>query len=389
MAAAQHNVKSEKDTLAKQAEMILRHARQSQSKNRIDAMIALASTNPLLAQSESSFDARDMLFATQNKVIDLLNQSEITPSADHFISKTGGCDHDDQATCPTWMRFLHEVQPQQEVRTWLQKFVGYCMTGKTDEQMFVVFHGLGANGKSVFVETVKKVMGEYATQAQFSTFCQSAQSESIRNDLARLNKIRLVVATEGVDSAVLDEGIVKQITGGDEIAARFLHKEFFTFKPKFKLILVTNHKPAIKGTDNGIWRRVVLVPWFVTVQKENMDKSLSFKLEHELSGILNWALDGLNLYLKEGLDLPDSIKVANAQYRDESDVVGNWIAEQVEIGKEFEIDNKTLYKNYNNWATENGHRALSQKTLSEKLVERGFVKKRKNAGSWWLGLTVK
>jgi len=287
-----------------------------------------------------------------------------------------------------WERFLEEVQPDAEVRFWLQKFTGYCLTGRIDEQIFLVMHGGGANGKSVFVEILKKLLGSYAKTVQFDTFIEHDRG-GIRNDLAALDKVRLVVAQEGPDGARLDEGIVKQLTGGDEITARFLHREFFTFTPKFKIILVSNHKPLISGTDNGIWRRVVLVPWSVTIEAGKRDKRMIEKLEKEQDGILQWALHGIRMYQEDGLQLPDSVVRANSEFRGESDLIGHWIDDACVVHENATAQTSVLYESYADWAKQNGHRPLSQKSLSDRLRERGYIPQKSRGTRMWLGVGLR
>ena len=215
---------------------------------------------------------------------------------------------------------------------------------------------------------------------------------AIRNDIARLDKIRLVIANEGQYGARLDEGMVKQITGGDEITARFLHREFFTFKPKFKVVLVTNHKPVISGNDHGIWRRVVLIPWEVTIPAERRDRRLADKLEAELPGILNWALEGLQKYSEVGLsELPVALVKANADYRKDSDIIGLWISDCVEEDKYAKTTLSAVYTSYTSWADKNGHKPMTAKSLSDRLKERGVEGARIGAAGsrGWAGIRIK
>jgi putative DNA primase/helicase len=390
--AAKTRDNEKRDLMVKKSESLTKHAKSSQQKNRLDAMIGLASTDAKLSVNQSEFDSDDMLLALQNGVFDLARGvfRDANPS-DMLTKQTGteyvGADYD--KACEVWMNFLEMMQPDPSVRVWLQRFAGYCLTGRIDEQIFTVFHGGGSNGKTVFIETLKRVLGSYATQAQFETFCERSNDSSIRNDIARLDKIRLVVATEGADGSRLDESLIKQITGGDEITARFLHKEYFTFTPRFKIVLVTNHKPVITGTDLGIWRRVVLVPWLVTIPNAKKDKRLWEKLNLERSGILAWALDGLADYLKHGLELPKVLIDANSEYRNDSDLIGLWIDDCCHVANHHRVSSNDLYLSYSKWANSSGHRAMSQKTLGDKLSERGYIKNRTTNGRGWDGLKLK
>ena len=360
-------------------------------KPRLDAMIALAATDPRIAASRAMFDANDMRLGVQNGVVELseLPVAHRDGAPADMITRQAGCGFDALALCPTWDAFLARVQPDPDVRLWLRRWAGYCLTGLTTEQSFTVFHGLGANGKSVFAETIKKLLGSYAVSADFSTFTAKDKNDSIRNDLARLDKVRLVVASEGPEGARLDEDLVKRITGGDEVTARFLHREFFSFKPRFKLLLVTNHRPSISGTDHGIWRRVVLVPWTVTIPREAQDRRLAERLEAELPGILCWALQGLDEYLALGLELPRAISAANAEYRQDSDVVGLWIEDACRLDGAGRATNGELYQSYSAWASAAGHRPMSSKTLGDRLRERGLTPWRTDRARGWAGIALK
>ena len=362
-------------------------------KQRLDAMIALAATDPRIAASRAMFDANDMRLGVQNGTVELSELPITHRDGDphDMVTRQAGCAYDALALCPTWDSFLERVQPDPGVRLWLRRWAGYCLTGLTTEQSFVVFHGLGANGKSVFAETIKKLLGSYGAGADFGTFtAKDKGNDAIRNDLARLDKVRLVVASEGPEGARLDEDLVKRITGGDEITARFLHREFFSFKPRFKLLLVTNHRPSISGTDHGIWRRVVLVPWPVTIPREEQDRRLTERLEAEMAGILNWALAGLDEYLALGLDpLPRAIAAANAEYRQDSDTVGLWIEDACLLDAAGRATNGELYKSYAAWAQAAGHRPMSAKSLGDRLRERGLTPWRTGGARGWAGIALK
>lgn len=303
--AAQTRDQAYQMVLSAEAEALLHHARKSQQKPRLDAMVALAATDPRMAVDQSMLDSDDMALGVQNGVIELGDTTTFRGGrpAD-LITRQAGTDwQSGDAACPMWEKFLEQIQPDPDVRRWLQKFVGYCLTGDTREQIFLVMHGNGDNGKGVFIETIKRALGTYAQTVQFDTFMER-DANAIRNDLAKMDKTRLVVASEGQEGARLDEGIVKQITGQDPVTCRFLHKEFFTYVPRFKIVLVTNHRPVIKGTDRGIWRRVTLMPFPVQIPPGQKDKMLKDKLITELPGILSWAVAGFHAWLEHPSSTP-------------------------------------------------------------------------------------
>lgn len=389
--------KAERAALAAEAEALLRHARKSQQKPRLDAIVAIAATDARIAVEQARLDADDLLLGVQNGVLQLGDSTIFRDGRpEDLITRQAGTEWlgaDEDVRCPQWERFLEQVQPDPDVRWWLQKFVGYCLTGKTSEQLFVVMHGTGANGKSVMVEIIKRLLGTHAQTVQFSTFTER-DPNAIRNDLASLDKARLVVASEGPEGARLDEGIVKQVTGEDAITARFLHREFFTYTPRFKVVLVTNHKPVISGTDNGIWRRVVLVPFPVTIPRDQQDKQLLDKLTAELPGILAWAVAGFHAWREQGLgELPKALALANAEYRRDSDVLGFWLEDNCTIdlspGSVLFAPSAKLYENYYKWAIDAGHRPMSSTSLGNKLRERGLAPDKRGGQRGWRGIALK
>ncbi|MHB1668838.1 DNA primase family protein [Thiomonas sp.] len=379
----------ERDKKTAIAQGMLEWARKSQAKPRLDAMLGLAKTDPQLTVHQSKLDEDDMLLGVQNGVIDLETGAFRDGQAGDFITRQAGCEwrgDETETSCPRWEQFLAEIQPDPDVRWWLQKFIGYCLTGSTKEQIFPIFQGKGKNGKSVLMTIMTKLLGSYAETVQFDTFIENDKS-AIRNDLAALDKVRLVFANEGKESARLDEGIIKQMTGGDQIRARFLHREFFTYAPRYKIVLVTNHRPVITGTDEGIWRRPVLVPFPTFFPPEKRDKDLDKKLLAELPGIMAWAMVGLLAWKEQGLELPRALALANAEYRQESDVVGLWIEDRCQLDdlpterSEVVTPIADLYRDYEMWIRDAGHRPLSSKSLVEKLTERGHERCRDRRGN--------
>ena len=207
---------------------------------------------------------------------------------------------------------------------YVQTAVGYSLTGLTSEQCFFVLHGLGDNGKTKLMETIKALMGDYATQTPTETFLVKGRGGQIPNDIAALRGARLVTSVEVDAGRHLSEALIKQVTGEDEVTARFLYKELFTFKPQFKLWLATNHKPVIRGSEHAIWRRIRLIPFTVKIPEAEQDKTLGNKLLSELPGILNWALEGCRLWQAEGLTAPAAVQAATQEYREEMDVLGDF-----------------------------------------------------------------
>ncbi len=366
---------------AKGVETLAKWAKRSESMSIMRETLAMAATSSNLQVKSGDFDSNPMAFNCLNGTVDL-ETGELKPhKKSDFLTKLAPVKYDAQAACPRWEQFLEELFPQQpDLINWLQRAVGYCLTGSVAEQSMFFLTGAGRNGKSVFMNTIMALLGEYACETPTETLMmkQGAQS-GIANDLARLPSMRLVSANETEQGQRLAEAKIKAMTGGDTITARFLHKEFFDFKPVFKLWLRSNHKPVIRGTDEGIWRRVKLIPFNQNFEGRE-DKDLQNKLLDELDGIFKWALVGCLAWQKYGLEMPDAVSAATQQYRSSQDVIGLFLEECVKPSiAGLDLQCKTVYEEYCSWCEEAGERALSQRKLNESMQERGYVKKRKNA----------
>jgi putative DNA primase/helicase len=276
-----------------------------------------------------------------------------------------------------------------EMVDYLQRVVGYILTGKMTEQCFFLFYGCGANGKSVFIDLVEYLLGEYSQSVDFTTFMDLNRGGAPRNDLAALVGKRLVVAPEGKEGTSLDEGVIKQFTGGDTISVRFLHQEFFQFKPVGKVLLATNHKPAIRGTDEGVWRRMRLIPFLAEFKDERRDPFLTEKLRAEAPAILRWAMEGTQLWLKQGLGMPKAVKEATMEYRSSMDVMQTFLDECCTLQAEAKIGSQPLYDEYLRWCHTVGIRIpMKQATFNMRLKDRGFLQKKTTLNNVWLGLKL-
>lgn len=285
---------------------------------------------------------------------------------------------------------LRENVAQKVYEPLKQKSMGYSLSGDVKEQCLFILWGTGANGKSTFLNTLQTLFGDYACSTGTETFMKKTSEQS--NDLARLKDIRLVTTMEVEQGKALSESLIKQITGGDEITARFLYGEFFSFKPTFKIYMATNHKPKIRGADNGIWRRIKMIPFTVTIPPEQRDNDLGNKLLAENSGILNWLIEGVNMWKKEGLkNEPDAIKEANEEYRFDMDSVGTFIADcfSVDATDKWRVHTKIMYDTYLKWCQKNNERVMSQKWLGMRLQEKGIKRLASNSQRFWLGLVLK
>jgi putative DNA primase/helicase len=229
------------------------------------------------------------------------------------------------------------------------------------------------------------MMGDYVIATPTETFMKKSGDQNT-NDIARLRGTRFVTTTEAEQGRQLSEPLIKKITGNDQMTARFLYGEYFNFTPTFKIWMATNHKPVIKGTDHGIWRRIRLIPFTTRIGEEKQDKHLEMKLKEEASGILNWLLEGTARWKREKLKAPRAILNATDEYRGEMDVIGNFIKERCVQKKELNIRIRELYKAYSDWCDENNERAVSERFLSMRLKEMGFTQERTSEARFWVGI---
>jgi putative DNA primase/helicase len=253
--------------------------------------------------------------------------------------------------------------------------------------MFILF-GSGANGKTTFLNTIMYILGDYATATPTETFMKKSGDQTT-NDIARLRGIRFLTTTEAEQGRRLSEPLIKKITGNDQMTARFLYGEYFNFTPTFKIYMATNHKPVIKGTDHGIWRRIKLIPFTTRIEEENQDKYLEEKLKEEASGIFNWLLAGAQRWRREGLKAPKIVLAATDEYRGEMDVIGNFLKERCVQLKDVSIRIRELYKAYTDWCDENNEHAVSERFLSMRIKELGFEQTRTAEARYWSGLALR
>jgi putative DNA primase/helicase len=355
---------------------------------RIVAMLKLAESAKEVEANIDQFDANpDYLNAKNGKMIHLPTGECSDADKSLRFSRTTGCDYDPKAEAPIFSKFLEEVVPNEGMREYLQRSMGYSLTGLRDEQIYQVAYGGGANGKSVFFEACLAAAGEFGATTSSETFVAQKHSQSARPDIARLPGIRLLVTSEVGDMARLDETLVKDVTGGDKVIARDLYKGFFEFLPLFKLWFRGNYKPRIRGTDDGIWRRVRLIAFDVQIPYERRDKKLTQKImEEELPGVLRWMVEGAIKYYQKGLTTPKEVLAATSGYRSEMDVVGRFIDDVCVLNQEAKVRPSDLYKTYNKWCHTNGEYALPERKFGEEIERRGHHRFRTSQSRWYKGI---
>jgi putative DNA primase/helicase len=369
-------------------EKIASHAHKSESDSRIKAMIALAKTEAEVVVKQSELDVDPSLLNVSNGTFNL-KTGELQPhSRADLITRLIPIDYDGGTACPLWLRFLDRVTGSDgELMRFLQKAVGYSLTGSTREQCLLILYGNGANGKSTFLNIVLALLADYGKQTGTETLLVK-RGDQIPNDVARLAGARFVSAVETESGRRLAEGLVKQLTGGDRMTARFLHHEFFEFDPTFKLWLAVNHKPRIVGTDHAIWRRIRLIPFNVTIPDAERDPDLADKLKTELPGILVWAVQGCQMWQDNGLKPPAAVTKTTAAYREENDPLAEFLDDRCAVEPGAEVGKSELYKAFKGWVEAAGEREISQRDFNQRVAERGFNERRNMKTRFWAGLKL-
>jgi putative DNA primase/helicase len=361
----------------------------SESIHRREALLRSAQTIRLFATTAKQFDRKPFLLTVANGTVDLTT-GKLRPSRpEDLITRATEVVYDPNATAPRWLEFLDQVfSGDADLISYVQKAVGYSLTGDTREQCLFILFGVGANGKSTFVETLCTLLGMHAETAEFSTFLIRRNSGAPRNDLARLSAARFVKAAESEHKAPLNEALVKEITGEDTIAARFLFHEHFSFKPRFKVWLISNHRPDIRGTDHAMWRRVRLIPFERQFEGARRDSRLREKLEAELPGILTWAVQGCLAWQRHGLGDAPRIAQATLEYRQESDQVGRFLSDRCVKGTKSSAPAGELFNAYVEWCGKTGVKPEANNQFARRLRDRGISKKRTRRGVVYQGVAL-
>jgi putative DNA primase/helicase len=274
------------------------------------------------------------------------------------------------------------------LQSFLQRMIGYALTGSTREHALFFLYGTGANGKTVFLSTVSGLLSDYAKTAPASSFTAST-SEQHPTDLAGLRGARLVTAIETEDGARWPEAKIKSLTGGDKIAAKFMRCDFFEFVPEFKLVIAGNHKPGLRSVDEAIRGRLHLIPFTVTIPRDERNPRLVEKLRAEFAGILSWAIGGCLAWQREGLNPPEVVREATANYLADEDAFGCWLEDRCNIGAEYWTPGSVLFSDHKEWLERNGERAPSQKRFTQSVESRGFVQERTSAARGFRGIRLR
>jgi putative DNA primase/helicase len=375
----------------KTKEALAKFAARSEAEPSIKRMLDLAASDPAIALRGDEFDADPWLMNVANGTVDL-RSSELRPHrAEDLISKLAPVTRDPAAKGRLWTKFLESILPP-DVIEYVQRAAGYSLTGLTSEQVYLVLYGAGSNGKSVFVRTLHGVLGDYAVATPVDTLLVQRGS-AIPNDIARLVGARLITCSETPESGQLAEARVNAFTGQAPVTARFMRGEWFEFEPVGKLWLETNHRPLIRDTSHATWRRIVPIPFTVTIPDEEQDRELGERLLEEAPAILEWMLAGCRAWQDKDGDLkrmPDVMAEAKSEYREALDFIGGFIDEECQPNKGMTAIG-ILYHRFKFFADEGGYPKMSQRAFGDRLVERGYARCRFGKHRVWMieGLGLK
>jgi putative DNA primase/helicase len=354
----------------------------------VAAVVQLARADRRIAAQVDQWDRDTWAINTPGGIVDLRTGATRTHSPHDFITKITPVAPDASQQTPLWNQFLGRITRGDEpLVKFLQRVTGYLLTGVTREHALFFLYGTGANGKSVFVNTISHALGDYHRTAPIETFTASNR-EAHPTDLASLRGARLVTAVETEEGRRWAESRIKALTGGDKIAARFMRQDFFEFTPNFKLLIAGNHKPGLRSVDEAIRRRFHLIPFTVTIPEAERDQHLPERLKGELPGILSWAVEGCLDWQRQGLAPPEAVKSATNQYLESEDAVAAWIDDAVTLNANAWARSSALFASWQIWAEKAGEYIGSQKRFSQNLEVRGFVPERRRDGRGFTGLEL-
>lgn len=343
----------------------------------------------LLPIHHHNFDTDFSLFNTQNGYIDLNTGTLHDHEKNKFFTKMSNTEYTDKSDCPIWINFLNDIfLGREELVKYIQRAIGYSLSGYTTEQVLFVLFGNGRNGKSVFLEIMNEVFGEYATNIRPQAIMAGKNNSDASPEIAKLDGARFVTTTEPNEGDRFDEGLLKQLTGGDKVSARRLYENEFEFTPQLKLWMATNHKPYVRGTDEGIWRRFVIIPFEKQIPLHEVDRELPQKLKEELPAIIKWCVDGYLEWQRIGLAEPQIIKEQRDEYRVEMDPIEMFLDECCEINPLAKVNSTELYNAYSSWAKDN-HQYLMNNTKFGKEIVKRFERKKYQGRKHYYGIDLK
>ena len=368
------------------------HRKRSSTKRGLDEILHLARSEPGMSIDISKLDGDPMLFNCMNGTIELQSGTLRKHARHDLFTKISPASFDLDAKCPRWELFLNQIfNHDVELVKYIQRMTGYMMTGLTTEHCLFFMYGLGQNGKSVLASALMHIFGDYGQRAPAELIMKADRTSpgSASPDLARLRGARLVVTSELEEQQRFGEARIKDLTGGDRIVARSLYKDPVEFDPTHKLLLYGNHKPTITGTDQGIWRRMRLIPFDVTISESDRDPDLLESLKAERDGILAWMVEGCLQWQCDQLSTPASVSNATQDFRGQSDHIGSFIGECCDLADGLYVAKGDLYTAYQLWCSREGQDPLAKNTLSTRISQRGINSKLTKACRMWIGIELR
>lgn len=364
------------------------HVHKSESYRSLSAMVTLARADSSTARLPDDFDADPWLLTVENGTLDLRTGKLQPHDPRHLITKLAPVTYDPAAQCPNWLDFLDMIMDRRPQLTgFLKRAFGTSLTGVTsDKAMYILYGAGGDNGKSTLIDVMQRVLGDYARRTPVETFLKKRDG-SIPNDIARLKGARFVWTSENERGSRLSEALIKEMTGGDKLAARFMRGEFFEFMPEFKLWFATNHKPAVRG-DAAVWRRLKLIPFDISipVDKQKLRHEVMEIFSREHSGILNWAIEGCLEWLREGLGVPEEVVAATQEYEAEQDTFAMFLDEKCVRVPNARVLSLDLYQEYRAWSEQRCESPVSHKAFASLMSERNFTKTKTMKGALYFGI---
>lgn len=368
----------------------------SESEKRLSAAVRLARSEKAIVLAADSLDTNPWLLNVKNGTIDLRTAELRAHQRDDFITKTAPVSYAENAEHSSWEAFLDQITDGDGMlRGFLQRVAGYSLTGTTVEEKLFLLQGPGATGKSTYAGAIHAVLGEYARTADFDTFLRRRGDAGVRNDIARLEGARLVVCNEVEPGRHLAEGLLKTITGGDVVTARFLYKEAREFRPAFKLWLVANDRPSVSAHDEAIWRRILQIPFLHVVPEDKRDPAVKHNLTHDpaiQTAILAWMVKGCLAWQENGLAVPHIVLDHTSEYRAENDSLRGWIEDCVDLDAAAWTRTAALHKSYAGWTAANGQAdplASTHRDWRESLRSHGCTQGKHKGDRGWHGIRLR
>ena len=374
---------------------LVNHALRSENENKIRAMLSLASKQEGIPVKPEELDRDAWLLNVLNGTVDLRIGKLHEHSRQDLVTKLAPINYEANATCPKWLEFLNKIMiGKVELIKFLQRVVGYCLTGKTGEHKLFFLFGSGSNGKTTFLKTLQGILGDYAIKTA-SEILIAKPAGAHTTAITDLKGTRLAITVEIQEGRRLAEALTKELTGGDSVTARRMREDNMTFEPTHKIILAANHKPIVHETTQALWRRIDLVPFnYVFPDEERIKDYHEILLNEEKDEIFLWILQGCLEWQKYGLSEPPEVVEATRDYRTEMDILGDFMADCCVIGQLEEVTNKELREKYDEWCKKNGEKEIAPKAFSTRLQERGFLKASNiksgiSRGRGWKGIGIR